>query len=112
MRGTPLIVLFILLFGGWSEAQKLADIARKERARQQSVQTRIKITNDSVDYVRPAPSKAVKPTSQNEPTLIEKAPPAVQETPPLLPPASPVRDEKWWRTTFQQAQNNLKDAED
>jgi hypothetical protein len=142
MRAIPLIALFAAwLFSGWAEAQNIADIARKERARQQSVETRIKITNDSVEDVRPTPITAVRRPSQNEPTLIEEVPPAIpqtpiipflvvddpsvpqllkpaklsllqQEVPPLAPPVPPIRDEKWWRTAFQEARNNLKGAED
>jgi hypothetical protein len=141
MRAIPLIVLFTSLFRGWGEAQSIADVARTERTRQQSVQPHIKVTNNSVEYVRPAPDTAVEPPPQRAPTSVKEPQPALQQTPivpflvvedpsvpqhsrpiqlsllaqdmpPPAPPIPPVRDETWWRTAFQDARSNLKDAED
>src|SRR4051794_16137725 len=71
MRGLPLTILFVSLFSGWSEAQTIADIARQERARKQTSQTRIKVTNESVDYGRP---RAAVPEPAPEPAGILELP--------------------------------------
>ena len=134
-----LIVAVTMLFSAWTEAQSIADIARTERARQENIQRKITITNDSV--IRSSPvaagktvSSKVQPPPADRPAAIaEKAPaltPVVVEEPSvpevhaavllprleyaevLTPPVAPVRDEKWWRNAFQDARNNLKKAED
>ena len=146
MRDLPLILVFTSLFSCWGEAQTLGDVARQERARQQSAQTRIKITNDSIDYVRSVEEPAREPAAESSlvvvPLPLDERPLAVepptaikpslviadplvpefptprkfallgQEGPPLMPPVAPTRDEEWWRVAFQEARNNLKEAED
>jgi hypothetical protein len=139
MRALLLIITFSFVSAVCSEAQSLGDIARKERARQQAVQTRITVTNESVNYsvpvtvpetessenqlrsaeqppviVRQAP---VIPVLIEEPSLPEIEPPMqlslLEEEPPAIaPPVPPARDERWWRGAFQEAHASLKKAED
>ena len=133
--------MLIALAAVQSEAQSLGDVARKERARQQGGQSRIKITNDSVNYPAPVPviPAAETDTSRNQPSFAEQPPALVEEIPsiplieepsfpeiqrplrvslleeelpPVAPPAPPLRDEKWWRSAFQEARDSLKRAED
>ena len=89
MRDLPLILVFTSLFSGWAEAQTLGDIARQERARQQSAQTRIRITNDSIDYVRSVEEPAREPAAESSlvevPLLLDERPLAVDPPTATIP---------------------------
>ena len=126
MRGTLLITACIFFGAVWGEAQTLGDVARKERGRRQELQSRITITNDAVNYsirasVPESDSAKSQSTSIITSLLIEApSPPEIHRSPRLslldeqrtviAPP--PPRDEKWWRSAFQEARDSLKKAED
>jgi hypothetical protein len=128
MRGTLLITACIFFGAISSEAQTLGDAARKERVRRQELQSRIRISNDSVNYSIPvsAPesgSAKSEPTSIITSLLIEAPsvkeihrPPRLslinEEAPVVATPLPPPRDEKWWRSAFRETRDNLKRAED
>ena len=78
-------------------AQSLADVARKEAARRQSVKAPAKvITNDNLKVIAPAapPATPVDPAAQVPPA---GAPPAdaAAEKPPEAP--DPTKDPEYWR---------------
>jgi len=93
-----------------AQGQTLADLARKERERKSRIESKVTITNDNVKaYERPAPATA--PASRDETAKpAEPAKPASAAAPALTD--NKGRDEKWWRTAFQQARDELKRAED
>jgi FlaA1/EpsC-like NDP-sugar epimerase len=91
----------LLGFASISMAQTVAEIARKERERQKSVQ-----------------SKAVVIGAGNRTSTTGTMAPATTPTPPQAGGVKPVtptdangKDEKYWRAQFQQARDNLKRAE-
>jgi hypothetical protein len=126
-------VLLLLSFTIEAPAQTIAELARKERARQQQVQNQRKgpvITNATA--VGGVPSSSVKPTQPAPATTQSTAPataaPATASTAPATAPATttpatsapkpagPVdnqgRDEKYWRQVFQEARAAAKRADE
>src|SRR5437867_65085 len=128
MRGILLITACIFFGDIEGEAQTLGDAARKERVRRQELQSRITITNDSVNYSIPVSvpesGSARSQTTSVITSLLIEAPAAteihrpprlslINEEPPVTAaPLPPPRDEKWWRSAFQEARDSLKKAED
>jgi len=127
MRGTLLITACIFFWAPWSKAQSLGDAARTERVRRRELQSRITITNDSVNYSIPvslpesgsANSQATAIITSlvigapNLTGILRPARLSLDDDPPVIaPPLPPPRDEKWWRSAFQDARASLKKAED
>jgi hypothetical protein len=96
-------IFALVLAGSAANAQSLAEVARQERERQQRVESRIVITNSTLNPGVPG-GEPPSPAQIEEPQ--QKAPEA-----PATPPAD-TRDEKWWRLQFQTARGDLKRAED
>src|SRR5438093_13501371 len=128
MRGILLITTCIFFGAIPGEAQALGDVARQERVRRHELQSRITITNESVNYSIPA-SVPESGSARNEATsiitsLLIEAPSVTEihraprlslivEAPPVTAaPLPPPRDEKWWRSGFQETRYSLKKAED
>jgi hypothetical protein len=100
-------VLLLFIFTAESSAQTLADIARKERARQKQAQSQNRGT-----FTNPTPGSATGSLSSKP---IQSAPlPAPAAAPPR--PAGPVdnkgRDEKYWREAFEKARDLVKRADE
>lgn len=95
-RAGLLMVLVIFSADCW--AQSLADVARKERERQSRIRSNATYSNSGV-------TAAVSATSSS--TLASKGP-----TPSSGPADNKGRDEKYWRTAFQQARDALNRAQD
>ncbi len=128
MRGILLITASILFCALWGEAQSLGDAARQERIRRQELHSRITITNgslnSSIPLSIPESGSAKSPATAISTSLVIEAPSLtethrlkplsfIDEEPPVIaPPLPPPRDEKWWRSAFQDTRVNLKKAED
>src|SRR5688572_20282701 len=103
---TP-VALLLLTFTVEASAQTIADIARKERARQKQIQTQSRGTY--TNSTTPVPAAPAKP-SESTPAATEKSEPAArQQTGPV---DNQGRDEKYWRDAFQKARADLRRAED
>jgi hypothetical protein len=90
-------LLLLLIFALNSPAQSIADAARKERARQRQTQSTRTYTNGIVTATAPKPSAPL---------------PAQTPQKPAGPTDNQGRDEKYWRTAFQKARDDAKNAED
>src|SRR5881296_2100859 len=116
MRGILLITTCIFFGAIPGEAQALGDVARQERVRRHELQSRITITNDSVNYSIPvslpesgsANSQATAIITSlvigapNLTGILRPARLSLDDDPPVIaPPLPPPRDEKWWRSAFQ-----------
>ena len=96
-RGLILALLFFA-FALDCSAQSLADIARKERERQKTVQSKIVVTGGAATTVAGTSSTSAAPAP----------------TPPVKPPELTDKqghDEKYWRAAFQKARDDVKRAE-
>jgi hypothetical protein len=92
------VVAFMTFTSAVVQAQTVADVARKERARQKATPTRVVITNEDV-----------KP-SESVPAANEK--PGNATTPPPPPAAGAAdtpggHDEKWWREQFAKTREEI-----
>src|SRR5690349_16930981 len=92
-------------FSTFVHAQSVADFARQERARRAGSEAKIKISNENL---------STKP--QQAPPAETKPAPAPSGNPETPAPAKVTdrkgRDEKWWRSAFEEARSDLKHAED
>lgn len=100
----------LLIFALSSPAQTIADVARREQARQRQIQHQNKGTYTNVSAaVTTAP--AAKPAT----TAPAEAAPELKEQAPATP-AGPVdnqgRDEKYWRDVFEKGRTELRRAEE
>jgi chromosome segregation ATPase len=84
-----------------SFAQSLADVARKERARQRDSQSKVVVTANTTTTAAPAAPKLEAPSADT----------AASGAKPAGPTDNKGRDEKYWRTAFQQARDDAKRAE-
>lgn len=104
---TPLL---LLVFAFETSAQTIADIARKERARQKQVQRLNKGT-----YTNATAAAAAPPAKPAEVAPAAEATPEKKEE-AAAKPTGPVdnqgRDEKYWRDAFQKARDDLRRAEE
>ena len=102
-------ILLLLTFAVDASAQTIADIARRERARQKQVQNKGTYTNSTTPATLTPPTAAGAAAPAQ--TTAEKPADAA-----AAKPAGPVdnrgRDEKYWRDAFQKARTDLKRAED
>jgi phage-related minor tail protein len=107
------IASLFLIFGSNLFAQTLADIARQERQRQKAATSKV--------TVGPSPGgvTTTTTTATTTPTAAAPAPAAAgqeqKEKPESATPAEVTdnqgRGEKYWRTAFQQARDDLRRAE-
>src|SRR6266436_3846502 len=92
-------IVYILLLAAFAldcSAQTLADVARRERERQQKVHSAVVIANGVT--ITTAAS-----TSSTSPAAATAAPATPAEARPTGPTDNKGRDEKYWRTQFQKA---------
>ena len=111
MRGFALLLLFTFV-AETSSAQTLAEIARRERARQKQAEPTRKGTFTNANAtVTPA---AAPPTAGNASALPEKPAEKKEETAAKTtgPTDKNGRDEKYWRDAFQKARDAVKKADD
>jgi hypothetical protein len=125
---TVLCAVTIAIFSSaWANAQTIADIARQERAKKQAAPSKTVVDNKTLG-VKPKITIDGKPAESQAATA---APTAPQTTPPAAatssasptakpsvpsaaaPPADqpPPRDEKWWRSQFEDARIEVRRAE-
>jgi hypothetical protein len=95
-RRSLFLFLMLALFAANGLAQSVADIARTERERQKSAKSRVVAT--SYGTTTGSLSTATKPAPGTTPDK------------PSGPPANNGKDEKFWRTAFQNARDNAKRA--
>lgn len=95
------LLLLVLTFALDCFAQSLADVARKERERQRAAHSKVVVTGTGT-------TATIAPTSSAKP-----APPTASNSAakPVAVTDNKGRDEKYWRTTFQKARDDLKRAE-
>ena len=96
-RGNLLLFLMLGLFAADCLAQSVADIARQERERQRSAKSRVVATSYGTTGSLSTDTKPAPAAS----TATEK---------PSGPTANNGKDEKFWRTAFQNARDNAKRA--
>ena len=123
------IITLAICSSVWANAQTIADIARSERARRKDAPKTDPITNDRVQKAKPGAvvsSPTVSPIDmtgpRNESLAVSPIPnsstpgsapsktPEVKQEANQEPPKDP-RDEKWWRSQFDQARTDLRRAE-
>lgn len=102
---TVFCLLIVGMLSAEVSAQSLADVARKERARQKSIESKITITNEQAS-AGTAGTPTAPQTKQPSPGT------QAAEGMPKGPTDNKGRDEKYWRETFQKAREELKRAED
>jgi hypothetical protein len=102
------VVLLLFTFAVQSSAQSLADIARRERARQKQTGTQNKGT-----YTNATAAGAAAP-SQPTATAAALEKPAEKEVAakPTGPTDNKGRDEKYWRDAFKKAREGVRQADD
>ncbi len=100
-----LVAFLLLTFTFEASAQTIADIARRERARQRQLQIHSKGTYTNSTTPTPATtSKASEPAGEK--------PQQTTAQQPTGPRDNQGRDEKYWRDAFQKARGDLRRAEE
>jgi len=108
------IALLILTLGIFTAAiaaqgPSLADIARQERARQNSVKSTATFTNETLGTAAAEP----EPPPPADKPVDAAAKPAAPTAPAAdLSGTGSVRDETWWRSAFKTARDDVKRTED
>jgi hypothetical protein len=97
-----IVVLFVLTLATSAFAQSIADVARKERQRQQTSKSKV--------VVRGVGGSSAT-TVQSSPSSSSAAGTASAMPKPITVTDSKGRDEQFWRTAFQNARDDLKRAE-
>ena len=90
-------LLLLLIFALNSPAQSIADAARKERARQRQTQSSRTYTNGTATVTAPAPSAPTPAPAPKKPVELTD---------------NQGRNEKYWRTAFQKARDDARNAAD
>src|SRR5262245_31992792 len=100
-----LLAIFIVSWmASVANAQTLADLARQERARKQTLHTTTVLTNGSAPVPKAPETKKpseTKPTPAEAPKQAASPSPATAPTTPTGPTDNKGRDEKYWRATFE-----------
>jgi len=111
----PLIL--VLLTAIAAQAQSLADVARKERARQAQVTSSRTVTNDHVKGAVPAPAPtpsapadASKPADEAKPESPPSPPAAVQ--PSAQPNAAAVNAIQEWTAQYDKTRARIRELQD
>jgi len=115
MKNILWVVTLALCCSEYASAQTIADVARRERARQQP-QSNVSITNADLKKKTPVTlTEEKKPgeTQATAPAATNTAAPAPSTTqaPTPTPASSDTRDEKWWREKFDAARTDIRRAE-
>jgi predicted RNase H-like nuclease (RuvC/YqgF family) len=97
-----IVILFVLTLATSTFAQSIADVARKERERQQTSKSKV--------VVRGVGGSSAT-TVQSSPSSSSTAGTASAMPKPITATDSKGRDEQFWRTAFQNARDDLKRAE-
>jgi hypothetical protein len=97
-----IVVLFVLTLAANTFAQSVADLARKERERQQTSKSKVVIRGVGGSNAT---------TVQTSPSSSSTAGTASAMPKPITTTDSKGRDEQFWRTAFQNARADLKRAE-
>jgi hypothetical protein len=113
------VVSFALCSSVYANAQTIADVARRERARQQpqssvtftNADLKKKATVTQTDEKKPGETQATAPATAAGTTSTTAAAPAVAQAPAQPPVAPDTRDEKWWREKFEAARTDVRRAE-
>lgn len=116
MKNILWVVTLALCFSIYANAQTIADVARRERARQQP-QSNVSFTNADLKKKTP-----VTTTEQNKPGETQTTAPGATSTttapassatqaPTQAPASTDTRDEKWWREKFDAARTDIRRAE-
>ena len=92
--------LFVFAINCSAQSVSIADAARKERERQNQLQSKVVVSNAGA-------STAPKPSDPATSLANAAAGPAKPAA-----PSAPVHDEKYWRELFQKARENAKRADD
>jgi hypothetical protein len=101
------IVAFIVFSSTLVQAQTIADLARKERARRQGVPKAVVITNQDLKTAATAPKTEEKPAAESTPSATPAA--AAPEVPVV--PSAGGRDETWWRGQFEKVRAEVQRLE-
>jgi hypothetical protein len=109
MKRLLFAVIFTVLSSVWAGAQTIADIARQERAKRPAATQRAVVVNNKTLGIKPKPSAETRPaeptaTTATTATTAPQAAPAPADQPP-------ARDEKWWRSQFEEARTEVRRAE-
>jgi hypothetical protein len=121
MRKILCLVTLTLCLSVCASAQTIADIARRERARQQP-QSNVTITNadlkkktpvTAAEEKKPGETQAATPATGTTPNTTTTTAVTPSPTPAATPAAgsSDTRDEKWWRDKFDAARTDIRRAE-
>lgn len=114
-------VTLAIFSSAWANAQTIADVARQERAKKQAAPSNTVVNNKTLG-VKPRITIDGKPQESQAGTAATTTPkPAPQAAatsapspaPPAAPPADqpPPRDEKWWRSQFEESRIEVRRAE-
>jgi DNA repair exonuclease SbcCD ATPase subunit len=101
VKHTGIVALFICTLATNSFAQSIADLARKERQRQQTAKSKVVVRGvggANATTVQGSPTPATAGTASAMPK-------------PVTATDNKGRDEQFWRTAFQNAREDLKRAE-
>src|SRR5262249_28074583 len=101
-----LAILIVSWIASSANAQTIADLARQERARKKANESKTVLTNNSV-----TPPKGSQP-APTATTGTAKAAESSAATDTTGIRDNKGRDEKYWRTTFDKARQDLKRAEE
>jgi hypothetical protein len=98
-----IVVLSVLTLATNTFAQSLAELARKERERQQTAKSRVVVKGAGGASATTVQSSPSKPATAGTASAMPK---------PITPTDSKGRDEQFWRTAFQNARDDLRRAEE
>ena len=118
MKSVLCAVTIAIFSSAWANAQTIADVARQERAKKQTAPSKTVVSNKSLG-IKPKITIDGKPQESQPATTAATTPkPAPQAAatpapPPAAPPADQPapRDEKWWRTQFEESRIEVRRAE-
>ena len=130
MKNILWVATFALVFSICADAQTIADVARRERARPQPPSS-VTITNANLkkkatitttatteekkpgEAQAPAPAAAATPATAGNAAAVNTAAaaPTPKQASGQTPPAADTRDEKYWREKFDAARTDIRRAE-
>jgi predicted RNase H-like nuclease (RuvC/YqgF family) len=96
-----IVALFVFTLATNSFAQSLADVARKERERQQTTKSKVVVKGAGGANATTIQGAISDPAAGTASATLK----------PVTPTDSKGRDEQFWRTAFQNARDDLKRAE-
>src|SRR6185436_765355 len=103
------ILVALVSIGQLAQAQSLPEIARQERERQKSIQSKSLVITGTTTAVTSAGTAGTTATTNATTSATADA---TKPTAPTGPTDNKGRDEKYWRGTFEKARADLKRAED